>query len=131
MVGEEFGDVNPLLNEGKAYVFNVDGTLIQTLSAPDPTPRGAFGLAVDIDGEVIAVGECWATVEGEPNSGKLHLYALGTPSTNIEQTTETSTVAETEEEQSTSGGIPGFPFGSIVIGLEAVAIMLWLSQRRQ
>ena len=131
VVGEEYGNVNPLKNEGKAYVFNVDGTFIQTLTAPDPTPRGAFGLAVDIHGEVIAVGECWAMVEGEPDCGMLHLYALGAPPTSVEQTAETSTVAETEEEQSISGGIPGFPFESMVIGLVVVAVMLWLAQRRQ
>jgi hypothetical protein len=127
VVGEELGNINPFMEEGRAYVFNVDGTLLQNLTAPDPSPRGAFGLAVDIQGDIIVVGDCWAMVEGEPDSGRLHVYKLGAPVKAQEQVEETTT--ETDDPDSEpSGGIPGYPLWSIGLALLLVSIFISRTQ---
>jgi hypothetical protein len=126
VVGEELGDVNPTMNEGKAYVFNIDGTLLQTLTAPEPAPRGAFGLAVDIQDDIIVVGDCWATVEEHGDCGRLHVYKLGAPVEVTESVVETPT--ETEDEPETNGGIPGYPLWSI--GVAILLISLFLTNKK-
>ena len=122
VVGEELGNVNPFGEEGRAYVFNVDGTLLQNLTAPDPSPRGAFGLDVDIEDDIIVVGDCWAEVDGEPNSGRLHVFKLGAP-VEVQEPVET-TITETEPESEPSGGIPGYPVWSIGLALLLVSIFI-------
>ena len=124
VVGELFGDIAPGLNEGKAYVFNVDGTLIQNLTAPDPSPRGAFGLDVDIQDDIIVVGECWAMVEGNSDSGRLHVYKLGAPVETHESVEESTTETETASEP--SGWIPGYPLWSI--GLALLLVLIFISR---
>ena len=69
VIGSPDADVNPNMNEGKAYIFDVDGTLLQTLISPSPYPIGIFGRSVDIEGENIVVGEPWAEVDGEMRAG--------------------------------------------------------------
>jgi hypothetical protein len=126
VVGEELGNINPFMEEGRAYVFNVDGTLLQNLTAPDPSPRGAFGLDVDIQDDIIVVGECWAEVEGHPDSGRLHVYKLGAP-VEVQEPVETTTT-ETEPESEPSGGIPGYPLWSIGLALLLVSIFISRTQ---
>ena len=125
VVGEALGNITPYKEEGRAYVFNVDGTLLQDLTAPDPSYRAYFGLDVDIQDDIIVVGECWAEVEGQPNSGRLHFYKLGAPVKAQEQAEEgTSTVSETETNSEPSGGIPGYPLWSIGVAMLLVSLVL-------
>ncbi len=79
VVGEWDADVNPFRYEGRAYVFDVDGNLLQNLTAPDPYPRAAFGLDVDVEGDTIVVGECWAGTEEMEQAGRVQVYRLGPP----------------------------------------------------
>jgi len=79
VVGEWDAHVNPGQYEGRAYVYDVDGNLIQNLTAPEPYPRAAFGLDVDIMGGTIVVGECWAGTEEMDQAGRVHVYKLGPP----------------------------------------------------
>jgi len=79
VVGERFAHVNPLLYEGRAYVFDVDGNLLQNLTAPDPCPRAAFSDAVDIYGDFIVIGEPWAAIEDFGQAGRAHVFKLGPP----------------------------------------------------
>ena len=79
VIGEWDAHVNPGRYEGRVYVYDVDGNLIQSLTAPDPYPRAAFGLDVDIEGDTIVVGECWAGTEEMEQAGRVHVYRLGPP----------------------------------------------------
>ncbi len=126
VVGEELGNINPFMEEGRAYVFNVDGRLLQNLTAPDPSPRGAFGLAVDIQDDIIVVGECWAEVEGHADSGRIHVFKLGAP-VEVQEPVETTTT-ETEPESEPTGGIPGYPLWSIGLALLLVSIFISRTQ---
>ena len=129
VVGEELGNIQPFMEEGRAYVFNVDGTLLQNLTAPDPSPRGAFGLDVDIEDDIIVVGDCWAEVDGEPDSGRLHVFKLGAPVTSQEQVEETTTETD-EPETDANGWIPGYPLWSIGIALLLVSIIISRTQKQ-
>lgn len=111
VVGEELGNVEPFGEEGRAYVFNVDGTLIQNLTAFEPSPRGAFGLGLDIEGDTVVVGESWAEVDGQPDSGRLHVYWLGAQVDSQEQVEETT--SETEADTEPRASIPGYPLLSV------------------
>ncbi len=45
------------IDEGRVYVFDPEGNLLETLSAPEPTPGTDFGNLVLVEGEIIVVGE--------------------------------------------------------------------------
>ncbi len=128
VVGEQFGDIAPSLNEGKAYVFNIDGTLLQTLTAPEPSPRGAFGLDVDIQDDIIVVSEPWAEVEGQPDCGRIHVYKLGAPVKAQGSGEEETTQVSDEPDSEPSGGIPGYPLWSIGLALLLVSIFISRTQ---
>ena len=123
VVGEEYGDIAPGMNEGKAYVFNIDGTLLQTLTAPEPTPRGAFGSTVDIQEDIIVVSEPWAEVEGQPDCGRLHVFKLGAPVEAQEQVEETTTETD-EPDAGANGWIPGYSLWSIGLAIILVSLVL-------
>ena len=124
VVGEYQGHINPPLREGMAYVFDVDGTLLQTLTAPDPSPRGAFGMAVDIQDDVIVIGESWAEVEGKTDCGRLHVYKLGAPEKTQDPIEEEPTPVTDDPEPDPKGGIPGFPIWSIVVSTILISLIL-------
>ena len=77
VVGERRGDVESM-NEGKAYVFDLEGNLITTLVAPEPFPGNQFGHSVETDGEIIVVCEADVEAGGEPKAGKVHVFGMGT-----------------------------------------------------
>jgi hypothetical protein len=129
VVGERRGDVISV-KEGKAYVYDLRGNLQSTLVSPEPIVSGEFGWRVSTDGEVVVVSDVSATVEKVSKAGKVRIFAPG-PGAEAEPeavTTETKPVAE---EKKPSGGIPGFPYESIIIGLVTGAFVLWLIQRRR
>lgn len=53
------------------------GARAQTLTAPEPTPRGAYGYAVAIQDDIMIISESWAEVEEHGDCGRLHVYKLG------------------------------------------------------
>jgi hypothetical protein len=124
VVGEWDADVNPFMYEGRAYVFDVDGGLLQNLTAPEPCPRAAFGFDVDIDGDDIVVGEPWADIEDVNQVGRIHVYGLGPPAEAQEPAEETSPVVEEEPETGDGGGIPGFPAITLVVGLLSTVVFI-------
>lgn len=129
VVGEYQGHINPPLREGKAYVFDIDGTLLQTLTAPDPSPRGAFGMAVDIQDDVIVIGECWAEVEGKTDCGRLHVYKLGAPEKTQDPIEEEPTPVTDDPEPEPKGGIPGYSALSIIVAILLISLILYMNQR--
>jgi len=60
------------VDEGRAYVFDPEGNLLATLSAPEPTLRTEFGNLVFVKGEIIAVMEY-----GASKVGKLYIFQPG------------------------------------------------------
>jgi len=129
VVGEFVANVNPGQYEGRAYVFDVDGNLIQNLTAPNPCLRAAFGMDVDIDGDTIVVGECWAAIEGFSQAGRAHVFR---PRHTVEAqvTVETTPVVEEEPEADDAGAwIPGFPVIAIVFGFLCTTIFITQMKR--
>jgi len=128
VVGEWDAHVNPGQYEGRAYVYDSEGNLLQNLTAPDPCPRAAFGLDLDIYGDVIVVGECWAAAGELGQAGRVQVYKLGAPASVETQEQVEETITETEEPESddeSNGGIPGFSVLTIL-----VAIMFYYSSRK-
>ena len=130
VVGEMQADIAPFLNEGKAYVFNVDGTLLQNLTAPEPTPRGAYGYAIDIQDDIMLIGEGWAVVEGHSNCGRIHFYKLGAP-VEVQEQVEETTLETDEPDADGNGWIPGYPLESLVLGLASIVLISYLYQRKR
>jgi hypothetical protein len=123
IVGERRGDAE-VINEGRAYVFDLEGNLLASLIAPEPEIGAQFGWRVDTDGEVVIVAEVEASMDGVTKAGKVHIYGLGEPVV-VEQVDEGEPVVEEEvEETKRGGGIPGFPLESIILGVIAVIILL-------
>lgn len=60
------------VDEGRAYVFDPEGNLLETLSAPEPTLRTEFGNLVFVKGEIIAVMEY-----GASKVGRLYIFQPG------------------------------------------------------
>jgi hypothetical protein len=76
VVGERQGDVE-IMNEGKAYVFDLEGNLIDALVSPEPEVGAQFGFRVVTDGDVIGVSEFWCSVDGVSKAGKVHVFQAG------------------------------------------------------
>ena len=130
VVGEPLGNINPFIEEGRAYVFNADGTLIQSLTALEPSSQAYFGLDVDIQDDTIVVGECWAEVEGKPKCGRLHVYQLGAPVKAQDPGEEETPQVSDEPDSEPSGGIPGYPLWSIGIALLLVTVFISRVQKQ-
>ena len=132
VVGES-GRNGETINDGRAYIFDSDGNLLAILQSPEPYLGAMFGYSVDVSEDTVAVGERYATVEGESKAGLVHVFGLGEPAAEQpapeEETTETETEPETESEK--GGGIPGFPLESIVISIVLAVSILWLLQRQR
>ena len=117
VVGEYIADVLEI-NEGRAHVFNHDGTLISTIQSPDPGVAAEFGYSVAISGERIIVGEPGSLADGELKAGKAYIFSEEAPETVTPEVVETPTVSEPETQtDDTNGGIPGFPIYTIISGL--------------
>ena len=131
VVGERRGDVESM-NEGKAYVFDLEGDLISTLISPAPFPGNQFGYSVETDGEIIVVCEADVEAGGESKAGKVHVFGLGAPAveTPVETTVETTeTVSEPDDKE--SSGIPGFPIESVVASVIIALIALWIMKNKR
>ncbi len=130
VVGEFKADANAI-NVGKVYIFDADGNLLKTLQAPIPQINAHFGWSVAINGDVVVVGECYATIEGENKAGRAHIFGgtrKATPESE-QETAPTATEAEQESKPSFTERIPGFQSESIILGLTVGVVALWLIQR--
>jgi len=130
VVGEYKADVESL-NEGRAYVFDLDGTLLATHQSPIPGAAAYFGNSVAVNGDTIAVGEPNAKVDGILKAGKVHIYAPGPPveePATVEEPAETSSGSNTQPEKK---GIPGFPYETILLGVVSVILVLWSIRKRR
>jgi hypothetical protein len=127
VVGERKGDIETI-NEGKAYVFDLEGNLIDTLVSPEPEINAMFGWKVATDGEIIVVADVQHSAGGFSQAGKVHVFGWGEPATEQPALEEEVTVTEPETESEKSGGIPGFPLESIVTSMVLAVLAIWLIQ---
>jgi len=58
VVGERCADPGGINNAGRAHIFDSDGNHIAILQAPEPDANKLFSISVDIEGEIVVVGEC-------------------------------------------------------------------------
>jgi hypothetical protein len=128
-VGEYKADVEAF-NEGKAYVFDLDGNLLATLQSPVPDVAAYFGYSVAVNGDTIVVGEPSSKVEGKSKAGRAYIFGPG-PGAEPEPEAVTTETKPAAEEKKPSGGIPGFPYESIILGMVIGAFVLWLLQRKR
>jgi len=128
VVGEWNADVTPSQYEGRAYVYDTEGNLLQNLTAPDPCPRAAFGMDVDICGDMIVVGEYWATSSELGQAGRVHVFKLGAPPPDPDEPPEVTHVLYPEDDEDDNGGIPGYPALSILAAL--IICYLLYNQRK-
>jgi len=132
VVGERKGDIETM-NEGKSYVFDLEGNLLDTLVSPAPEVNAMFGWQVVTDGEIIVVADVQHSADGFSQAGKVHVFEWGEPAAEQpapeEETTETESEPESDSEK--SGGIPGFPLESIVTSVVLAVIVLWVIQSKR
>jgi hypothetical protein len=69
--GASYGDIN---SAGRAYIFSSDGDLITALQASEPSEGAGFGESVAAFGDVVVVGEPYASTEDKICVGKAHIY---------------------------------------------------------
>jgi hypothetical protein len=86
-------------------------------------------LDVDIDEDVIVVGESWATLNDLDWAGRAHVYTLGEIETKTPEVEETPTVTEEEPEVESTRWIPGFPVTALILGL--LFAVIFFTQRKQ
>ena len=118
----------PFGEEGRVYVFYINGTLLQNLISPNPIRKGGFGSFIDIQDDMIVISEERAEVEDISESGRIHAYKLGAPKAH-EPVEETSEKTEETTETDTNSEIPSYPLSSIGLAITLVSIILLSKQR--
>ena len=75
-VGEPQRD-GETVNDGRAYIFDSDGSLMAILQSPEPYPGAQFGFSVSVSEDIAVVGEISANVEGKTKAGMVHIFQAG------------------------------------------------------
>jgi hypothetical protein len=75
-VGEPQRD-GETINDGRAYIFDSDGSLTAVLQSPEPYPGAEFGRSVAVSEDIVVVGEPFANVEGKSKAGVVHIFQAG------------------------------------------------------
>jgi FG-GAP repeat len=78
-VGAPGETVNRQTNAGRVYIFNArTGSLLATLTSPNPQANGNFGSAISVTvGDHVVVGAYGETVNGQGWAGNAYLYKIG------------------------------------------------------
>ena len=75
VVGAYYETVSGKADAGHAYIFNATtGTLISTLTSPNPQPTGEFGYSVAVSGNTVVVGAVGETASGEAFAGHAYIF---------------------------------------------------------
>ena len=75
VVGAPDETANALPRAGHAYVFDAtDGSLVTTLTSPNPQIGGLFGFSVSITGTTVVVGAPQETGSGFANAGHAYIF---------------------------------------------------------
>ena len=78
VVGAGYDDVGALTNAGSAHIYDLNGTLIKSLTHPTAAAEDYFGISVAVGSGRIVVGASDDTVSGIgiSTSGSAHIYDL-------------------------------------------------------
>ncbi len=74
VIGEFRAKADGKYHAGRAHILDRNGTLLKTIQSPGPEENAWFGRSVAISGDIIAVGEPQADVEGVSDSGRAHTF---------------------------------------------------------
>jgi hypothetical protein len=74
VVGEPGASYGDIYSAGKAYIFSSNGDLITTLQASEPSEGAGFGESVAAYGDVVVVGEPYASMGGKICVGKAYIF---------------------------------------------------------
>ena len=150
VIGEPQADVEGKGKAGRVYIFqagaaaftssgltidpssiDVGGTVKISVEVTNTGAKsGTHKVALMIDGEV--EDEMTVTLnpdETETVSFEVSASQLGTFSVEVDGLSGSYTV--TEKEKRPPGGIPGFPYEAIILGLVAGVFILWMLQQRR
>lgn len=64
-------------DEGRAHIFDSDGSLMATLHSPEPYPGAEFGFSVAVSEDIVVIGEPYAEVEGKDKGGRVYIFQAG------------------------------------------------------
>src|SRR5438477_297426 len=74
-VGAPFETANAIPGAGHAYVFDAtDGSLVTTLTSPNPQIGGLFGFSVSITGTTVVVGAPRETANALSGAGHAYVF---------------------------------------------------------
>ena len=91
VVGEYWAEVEDIREAGKVHIYDLDGNLKVTLQSPTPLQSGQFGLSLAIRGDIILVGEPYATIGDITAAGRVYIYnSDGSLQATIEKHTPTT-----------------------------------------
>lgn len=77
IVGAAVADTEVGVEAGEAYIYQrmrAGWRLVKTLRAPDAAVEQRFGAAVDIDGDLAAVGAIWDSVDDLESAGSVYVF---------------------------------------------------------
>ena len=74
VIGEVLMEQGRTVGPSSAYIYDYDGNIIATLKPPEGMFPINFGNTVDVDGDIVAVGDSWAEVDGKVKAGRVYLY---------------------------------------------------------
>lgn len=74
LIGAHLHNVGGLTSAGQVYLFDQDGTLLQTFRAPDPQASAIFGFSVAEVGENVLVSAPNHNVDELTNAGQAYLF---------------------------------------------------------
>jgi outer membrane protein assembly factor BamB len=128
LIGEHQADLD-VVNEGRAYKFDIEGNLLEILQAPNPSVNEKFGASAAIYGDISVVGGPMSTVEGMRSAGRTYIFGGKTLEAEAESVPQEVSQPDTATDEKPSG-IPGFRYASIIVGLAAGTLLLWIIQKR-
>jgi len=69
-------ETNTFFQAGRSYVYNLDGTLIKSITHPTPAAGDSFGYSVAVGSGRIVVGAPYDDISGIQDVGSAHIYDL-------------------------------------------------------
>ena len=76
VVGARYNDVGSNLNQGSAYIFDLDGNQLGILTASDGAAYDLFGWSVAVGSDKIVVGTSYNDVGSNLNQGSAYIFDL-------------------------------------------------------
>jgi hypothetical protein len=74
VIGEPFRDVVGTSSEGMVYIYNVTDGSMYNITSSIPQDDAWFGASLDVDGEIVVIGEQSRDVVRTSNEGMVYIY---------------------------------------------------------